>query len=133
MAKNVDEMVSKAIELAPFAEGETFGQIALTKGDSLTFTGEVTEVKAPNITAGKWAALVTKEGYNIGFRQITRRGNGLIFPETVKTPIEAIKVFITAAASAEDGLKLTLANVRKVESSTRDTKNTYYIFEEKKF
>ena len=85
-----------------------------------------------NTTPGvpDWAAVTTVEGYNIGFRQFTRRGNGLKYPAEVTTPAQAIAALIKKAAELENGLTLRLKEVRKVESSTRKGKNTYYIFED---
>lgn len=130
MAKNVDELVKKAQEIAPFAENETFGTIALTEGDTLTITGETTTVKSTTPGVPDWAAVTTEEGYNIGYRQFTRRGNGLKYPAEVTTPAQAIAALIKKAAELENGLTLRLKEVRKVESSTRKGKNTYYIFED---
>ena len=118
MAKNVDELVKKAQEIAPFAENETFGTIALTEGDTLTITGDTTTVKSTTPGVPDWAAVETVEGYNIGFRQFTRRGNGLKYPAEVTTPAQAIAAWIKKAAELENGLTLRLKEVRKVESST---------------
>lgn len=130
MAKNVDELVKKAKDIAPFAENETFGNIALAEGDTITLTGETTTVKSTTPGVKDWPAFVTKEGYNIGYRQFTRRGNGLKYPAEVQSPSDAIEALVRKAAELEDGLTLQLKQVRKVESSTRKGKNTYYIFED---
>lgn len=136
MAKNADD-IKKLQDIAiALLDGNNNGwddamaRMPLNEGDTLTFTGEAEMQKSTSPGVPDWAALLTKEGYPIGYRQLARRGNGLKFKDEVKTPKDAIRAIIEKAASLDNGLTLQLKEVRKIESSTRKGKNTYYIFED---
>lgn len=105
------------------------GRIPLNEGDVITLNGGVEMQKSTTAGVPDWLAFTTEQGYPIGMRQLFRRGNGLVFPENVKTPKDAANVLLDKIAQTENGLDLKLKEVRKVESSTRKGKNTYYIFE----
>lgn len=134
MAKNkAQELVDRFNNLVVAAGGgddPEMSRMPLTPGDVITLTGETTMQKSTSPGIPDWLAFDTKEGYPIGFRQLFRRGNGLIFPENVKTIKEAAKALIDKICTFDDGLRLQLKDIRKVESSSRRGKNTYYIFEE---
>ena len=135
MAKNATEIKKMQDTAISLLDGNSNGwdgelsRMPLTDGDTLTFTGESALQKSTTAGIPNWAALITKEGYPIGYRQLARRGNGLTFAAEVKTPKDAIKAIIAKAAALDDGLQLQLKEVRKIESSSRKGKNTYYIFE----
>lgn len=103
----------------------------ITKGDKLTFTGATatvdTEIRQSNGTMQKvsYGIFKTVEGFDVPFSQIARRNNGLNI--TAATIGEAIKEF--AARIPDDGLVVVVADVKKVESSFSDGKQTYYRFE----
>lgn len=109
---------------------DEMSRVPLFKGETITLTGQTGLQKSTTPGIPDWLAFVTEEGYPIGLRQLFRRGNGLKYPANVKTPREAALTLIDKIAAFDNGLKLQLKDVRKVESSSRDGKNTYYIFEE---
>lgn len=137
MAKNAEEIKAMKDKVTAFMDANQnagwdteMGRIPLNEGDTITLTGNTELQKSTSPGVPDWLAFVTTEGYPIGLRQLFRRGNGLKFPENVKTPKEAANVLIDKICSMEDGLALKLKAVKKIESSTRNTKNTYYIFED---
>lgn len=100
--------------------------VPLMKGDILTFTGETgdekfTDQKGTVITYGVFR---TAEGIDVAFSQIARRNNGL--PIKSKAFEEAVREFYSLIP--DDGLKVSIEEVRRVESSFGDGKNTYLIF-----
>lgn len=109
---------------------DEMSRVPLSKGETITLTGQTELQKSTTPGIPDWLAFVTEEGYPIGLRQLFRRGNGLKYPANVKTPREAALALLDKIAAFDNGLKLQLKDVRKVESSSRDGKNTYYIFEE---
>lgn len=136
MAKNVEEIKAMKDKVIAFMDANQnagwdadMGRIPLNEGDTITLTGETELQKSTSPGVPDWLAFVTIEGYPIGLRQLFRRGNGLKFPENVKTPKEAVNVLIDKCCEMENGLTLRLKEIRKVESSIRRGKNTYYIFE----
>ena len=135
MGKNVDankakESVKKFMDSNSNAGWDSdFGRVPLGKGETLTFTGDVEEQVSTSPGVPNWMAFVTVEGYPIALRQMFRRGNGITYPANVNTPRKAAEFFIDKCTSFDKGLQLKIKEVRKVESSTRDGKNTYYIFE----
>lgn len=140
MAKNVEEVKALIKAVTDFMDtnqgagwDSNMSRIPLTDGDTITLTGETEMQKSTSAGVPDWLAFVTKEGYPIGLRQLLRCGNGLKFPDNIKTPKEAAEALITKVCQFDNGLQLKLKEVRKVESSTRKGKNTYYIFEEYQF
>lgn len=135
MGKNVDAAKAKAsvkkfMDANPNAGWDAnFGNVPLGKGETLTFTGEVAEQVSTSPGVPNWMAFTTNEGYPIALRQMFRRGNGITYPANIDTPRKAAEFLIDKCASFDKGLQLKIKEVRKVESSTRDGKNTYYIFE----
>lgn len=136
MAKNAEEIKALKDKVVAFMDANQnagwdtdMGRIPLNEGDTITLTGETTLQKSTTAGVPDWLAFDTKEGYPIGLRQLFRRGNGLTFPENVKTPKDAASALIDKICTFENGLQLSLKEVRKVESSSRKGKNTYYIFE----
>lgn len=136
MAKNAEEIKAMKDKVVAFMDANQnagwdtdMGRIPLNEGDTITLTGETEMQKSTSPGVPDWLAFVTKEGYPVGLRQLFRRGNGLKFPENVKTPKEAANALIDKICTFENGLQLQLKEVRKVESSARKGKNTYYIFE----
>lgn len=97
----------------------------IAKGDKLTFTGETavvnTEIGNNKVSYGVFK---TAEGFDVPFSQIARRNNGLQL--TSNTIGEAVKEF--ASRITDDGYAVTVADVKKVESSFSDGKQTYYRF-----
>lgn len=97
----------------------------IAKGDTLTFTGETavvdTEIGNQKISYGVFK---TVQGFDVPFSQVARRNNGLNI--SAATIGEAVKEF--AARITDDGLTVTVADVKKVESSFSDGKQTYYRF-----
>ncbi len=97
----------------------------IAKGDKLTFTGETkvvdTEIGGQKVTYGVFN---TAEGFEVPFSQIARRNNGLNIASA--TIGEAVKEF--AARIPDDGLAVVVADVKKVESSFNDGKQTYLRF-----
>lgn len=99
----------------------------LTKGQVLTFTGE-SDVVETNLTdaAGNkivYGVFKTKEGFDVPFTQIARRNNGLGL--TNATMKEALEEF---AARIDGNYSITVADIKKVESSFGEGKVTYVIF-----
>lgn len=136
MAKNVEQIKQAKEAIEAFMNSnqnagwdDEMSRIPLSKGNVVTLTGDVAMQKSTTAGVPDWLAFETVEGYPIGLRQLFRRGNGLKFPEGVKTPREAANVLIDKCAQMENGLPLTLKEVKKLESSTREGKNTYYVFE----
>lgn len=136
MAKNEQEKqalknkVKAAMDKNTARWSGDMSNIPLFDGDVITLTGDTTVVKSTTPGVPDWDAFVTKQGYPISYSQLFRRGNGLKFPDNVKTPMEAADAFIDKICEVDDGLTLQLKTVRKMESSTRKNKNTYYIFED---
>ena len=135
MAKNAQEIKAAKDTVVAFMDqnqgagwDSEMSRIPLNEGDTITLTGDVELQKSTSPGVPDWMAFMTAEGYPIGLRQLFRRGNGLKFPETVKTPKEAAEALLDKIGTTENGLALQLREVRKVESSTRKGKNTYYIF-----
>lgn len=94
--------------------------LPVMKGQKLTFTGET---KVSEFNGNKYGVFVTKEGYDISFSQIARRGNGLNLTKT--TLGDALKEF---ASRIDEEYSVVVEDVKKVESSFSDNKQTYYIF-----
>lgn len=115
--KELDAKMSNALRSVP-----------LLKGQVLTFTGETsvitTELKDRNGNIVKYGVFRTKEGYDVPFSQIARRNNGLNLKGN--TVAEALKEF---AARIDGKFSVTVADVKKVESSFGEGKNTYIIFD----
>ena len=137
MAKNAQEIQAAKDAVTAFMDknqgagwDSEMSRIPLNEGDTVTLTGDVELQKSTSAGVPDWLAFMTAEGYPIGLRQLFRRGNGLKFPENVKTPKEAAAALLDKIGATENGLALQLREVRKVESSTRKGKNTYYIFED---
>ena len=135
MAKNAQEIKAAKDTVVAFMEqnqgagwDSEMSRIPLNEGDTITLTGDVELQKSTSPGVPDWMAFMTAEGYPIGLRQLFRRGNGLKFPENVKTPKEAAVALLDKIGTTDNGLALQLREVRKVESSTRKGKNTYYIF-----
>lgn len=135
MAKNAQEIQAAKETVVAFMDknqgagwDSEMSRIPLNEGDIITLTGDVELQKSTSAGVPDWLAFMTAEGYPIGLRQLFRRGNGLKFPENVKTPKEAAAALLDKIGATENGLALQLKEVRKVESSTRKGKNTYYIF-----
>lgn len=135
MAKNAQEIQAAKDAVTAFMDknqgagwDSEMSRIPLNEGDTVTLTGDVELQKSTSAGVPDWLAFMTAEGYPIGLRQLFRRGNGLKFPENVKTPKEAAAALLDKIGTTENGLALQLREVRKVESSTRKGKNTYYIF-----
>ena len=135
MAKNDQEIKAAKDTVVAFMDqnqgagwDSEMSRIPLNEGDTITLTGDVELQKSTSPGVPDWMAFMTAEGYPIGLRQLFRRGNGLKFPENVKTPKEAAEALLDKIGTTENGLALQLREVRKVESSTRKGKNTYYIF-----
>lgn len=135
MAKNAQEIKAAKDTVVAFMDqnqgagwDSEMSRIPLNEGDTITLTGDVELQKSTSPGVPDWMAFMTAEGYPIGLRQLFRRGNGLKFPENVKTPKEAAEALLDKIGTTENGLALQLREVRKVESSTRKGKNTYYIF-----
>lgn len=140
MGKNVDDIKKSKETLDKFMDANQnagwdgdMGRIPLDSGNTVTLTGEVEIQKSTTPGVPDWMAFLTKEGYPIGLRQLFRRGNGLQFPKEVKSPKQAKDVLLDKIATTDDGLALTLKEVKKIESSSRKGKNTYYIFEDYTF
>lgn len=140
MAKNAQEIQAAKNTVTAFMDANQgagwnsdMSRIPLNKGDVVTLTGDVELQHSTSAGVPDWLAFMSAEGYPIGMRQLFRRGNGLIFPDNVKTPKEAANALLDKIGQTENGLALKLKEVRKVESSTRDGKNTYYIFEDYQF
>ena len=135
MAKNAQEIQAAKDAVTAFMDknqgagwDSEMSRIPLNEGDTVTLTGDVELQKSTSAGVPDWLAFMTAEGYPIGLRQLFRRGNGLKFPENVKTPKEAAAALLDKIGATDNGLALQLKEVRKVESSTRKGKNTYYIF-----
>ena len=135
MAKNAQEIQAAKDAVTAFMDknqgagwDSEMSRIPLNEGDTVTLTGDVQLQKSTPAGVPDWLAFMTAEGYPIGLRQLFRRGNGLKFPENVKTPKEAAAALLDKIGTTDNGLALQLREVRKVESSTRKGKNTYYIF-----
>ena len=135
MAKNAQEIQAAKDAVVAFMDknqgagwDSEMSRIPLNEGDTVTLTGDVELQKSTSAGVPDWLAFMTAEGYPIGLRQLFRRGNGLKFPENVKTPKEAAAALLDKIGTTDNGLALQLREVRKVESSTRKGKNTYYIF-----
>lgn len=100
----------------------------IAKGDKLTFTGETkvipTDLVGQDGKKIEYGAFATAEGFDVPFSQIARRNNGLNIASA--TIGEAVKEF--AARIPDDGLVVTVADVKKVESSFSDGKQTYLRF-----
>ena len=135
MAKNAQEIQAAKEAVTAFMDknqgagwDSEMSRIPLNEGDTVTLTGDVELQKSTSAGVPDWLAFMTAEGYPIGLRQLFRRGNGLKFPENIKTPKEAAAALLDKIGATENGLALQLREVRKVESSTRKGKNTYYIF-----
>lgn len=132
MAKNLDETKKAVHEFMSNNKGggwsDPMARMPLFKGQTVTFTGDTELQHSNNPDIPNWLAFMTTDGVPVGLRQLFRRGNGLSFGEA-NTPEKAVDLFIDACATLENGLSLKLADVKKVESSSRDGKNTYYIFE----
>ena len=135
MAKNAQEIQAAKDTVVAFMDknqgagwDSEMSRIPLNEGDTITLTGDVELQKSTSAGVPDWLAFMTAEGYPIGLRQLFRRGNGLKFPANVKTPKEAAAALLDKIGTTESGLALQLKEVRKVESSTRKGKNTYYIF-----
>jgi hypothetical protein len=101
--------------------------ISAMVGEVLTFTGE-TKIAKLKTNEGKdveYGVFLTVEGVKVPFGQIARRNNGLGLVGVTRA--DAIREF--AAKIPDEGLKLKIAKVKKVESSFDDTKLTYVMFE----
>lgn len=101
-------------------------QMPITKGQKLTFTGETkvsSFVDQRTNETRTFGVFVTKEGYDVAFSQIVRRGNGLkLNGSTVK---EALSDFVSRI---DEEYSVVVEDIKKVESSFNDNKQTYYIF-----
>lgn len=136
MAKNADETQKAIATVVAFMDlnknagwDDEMSKMPLSKGDTITLTGDVALQKSTTAGIPDWMAFTTIEGYPIGLRQLFRRGNGLKFPEKIKTPREAAQLLLEKCGQMDNGLPLKLKDVKKLESSSREGKNTYYIFE----
>lgn len=135
MAKNAQEIqalkdkVHNAMQANAARWSGDMANVPLFAGDTVTLTGEPIKVKSTTPGVPDWDAFETKEGFPISFSQLFRKGNGLKFPAAVKTPAEAADALIDKIGSMDDGLPLVVRDVKKRESSTRNTKNTYMFFE----
>ena len=135
MAKNAEEIkalkdkIHSAMQRNAARWSGEMANVPLFAGDIITLTGETDTIKSTTAGVPDWDAFLTKEGYPISFSQLFRKGNGLLYPENVKTPEEAADALIDKIGAMENGLALTIKDIRKRESSIRPTKNTYYIFE----
>ena len=121
----VDRSASKQLVMDHFANGvaKECGNIPVCSGQVLHFTGETAPQKG-NGDVPDWLSLETVEGYHVGLRQVARNGNGISFADGVNDVPSKICAFIDACPIA-----LTVHDVKKVESSSRSGKNSYYIFE----
>jgi hypothetical protein len=103
--------------------------LAAIVGDVLTLTGETkvipTELKTRDGQSISYGAFLTVEGFKVPFGQIARRNNGLGL--VGDTRAECIREF--AAKIPDEGLKLKVVKVKKVESSFDDSKQSYVMFE----
>lgn len=99
----------------------------LTKGQVLTFTGEVaivpTELRDNDGNKIEYGVFKTKEGFDVPFTQIARRNNGLGLNNA--TTKEALEEF---AARIDGEYSITVADIKKIESSFGEGKVTYVIF-----
>lgn len=103
--------------------------VPLQKGQILTFTGKTTCITSKLIdnegNPVKYGVFETAEGYPIAFSQIARRNNGLTFKANI------VREMLEEFASKIDGkFSVKVKEVRKVESSFGDRKQTFYIFQE---
>lgn len=121
----VDKSASKQLVMEHFANGvaKECGTIPVCSGQTLHFTGETAPQKGSG-DVPDWISLETLEGYHVGLRQVARNGNGLTFPDGINDVPSKVCAFIDACP-----ITLTVKDVKKVASSTRDGKNSYYIFE----
>ena len=121
----VDKSASKQLVMDHFANGvaKECGTIPVCSGQTLHFTGETATQKGSG-DVPDWISLETVEGYHVGLRQVARNGNGISFNEGVNDVPSKVCAFIDACPVA-----LTVHDVKKVESSSRNGKNSYYIFE----
>lgn len=137
MAKNAQEIENLKKSIFEFMNANQgagydseMARIPLHKGDTVTLTGETELQKSTTPGVPDWLAFKTVEGHVIGLRQLFRRGNGIKYPENAKTPRDAANCLIDKVCSFDNGLALKIKEVRKVDSSTREGKNTYILFEE---
>lgn len=135
MAKNAQEIqalkdkVHAAMQKNAARWSGEMANVPLFAGDTITLTGETDTIKSTTPGVPDWDAFLTKEGFPISYSQLFRKGNGLKFPANVKTPTEAADALIDKIGAMDDGLPLNIRDVKKRESSTRNTKNTYMFFE----
>lgn len=120
----VDKSASKQLVMDHFANGvaKECGTIPVCSGQTLHFTGETAPQKGSG-DVPDWLSLETAEGYHIGLRQIARNGNGISFADGINDVPSKVCAFIDACP-----IELTVHDVKKVESSSRNGKNSYYIF-----
>ncbi len=104
------------------------GSVPINKGQILTFIdggkGESwTEYEwQSGVRKGKRQVFLTKEGYEVPFRQILRRGNGL---GLTGTRVEMLEQF---AARINGNYAVVVVDTFKQESSYYDGKDVYLVF-----
>lgn len=121
--------VCKGLDLATMANVQV-GETPIMKGQVLTFQqkeGLVHPVtREINGVSQTWNVVDSDEGYEVSLKQLLRNHNGLNLGRG--TQVEVFDKFLALFPDDDKPLVLKVADVKKIESSFSDGKQSYYIF-----
>lgn len=129
MKEEMKKKVCKDVDLATMANVQV-GETPIMKGQVLTFQqkeGLVHPVtREINGVSQTWNVVDSDEGYEVSLKQLLRNHNGLGLGRG--TQAEVFDKFLALFPDDGKPLVLKVANVKKIESSFSDGKQSYYIF-----
>lgn len=129
MKEEMKKSVCKGLDLDTMATMQV-GETPIMKGQILTFQqkeGLVHPVtREINGTSQTWNVVDSDEGYEVPLKQLLRNHNGLNLGRG--TQAEIFDKFLNMFPDDGKPLVLKVVDVKKIESSFSDGKQSYYIF-----
>lgn len=129
MKEEMKKKVCKDVDLATMANVQV-GETPIMKGQVLTFQqkeGLVHPVTRDiNGVSQTWNVVDSDEGYEVSLKQLLRNHNGLSLGRG--TQAEVFDKFLALFPDDDKPLVLKVTDVKKIESSFSDGKQSYYIF-----
>lgn len=129
MKEEMKKKVCKDVDLATMATKQV-GETPILKGQVLTFQqkeGLVHSVtREINGVSQTWNVVDSDEGYEVSLKQLLRNHNGLNLGRG--TQAEVFDKFLALFPDDEKPLVLKVTDVKKIESSFSEGKQSYYIF-----
>lgn len=129
MKEEMKKTVCKGLDLATMANVQV-GETPIMKGQVLTFQqkeGLVHPVtREINGVSQTWNVVDSDEGYEVSLKQLLRNHNGLNLGRG--TQAEVFDKFLALFPDDDKPLVLKVVDVKKIESSFSDGKQSYYIF-----